>query len=184
MDKLEDTYTKVADWLKYAEAKNAVLVAFDSTVSLAVAGCLLNKMEIAFIPVWYLKLSLILFIGGAAISLISFLPQLTQFDLNKKRHHNLINPLYFADIAKLSEDEYAKLIRERYSLDNEFSQYEQDLINQITYNSKIAVTKFRAFSIALWLNIAVFLTPLIILIPIINNLRGKNGRNKSSPKQI
>ena len=184
MHKIEDTYTRVTDWLKYAEAKNAVLVAFDSTVSLAFAGFLLNKMEIAFIPVWYLKLSVILFIGGAAISLISFLPLLAQFKLDKKQHHDQINPLFFADIAKLTEGEYEELLLERYSSVKEFSQYEKDLINQIIYNSKIAVIKFRVFSIALWLNIAVFFTPLICLIPIIAYLRGKNGRNKSSPKQI
>jgi hypothetical protein len=184
MNILEDTYTRVADWLKYAEAKNAVLVAFDSTISLAIAGFLSNKMEIAFIPDWYLKLSLVLFVGGAAISLISFLPQIAQFEFKKKQHHNLINPLYFADIAKLTEDEYAKIIQERYNLDKEFTLYEKDLINQITYNSKIAVIKFRNFSIALWLNIAVFLTPLIILIPMITKLRGQNGRSKSSSNQI
>lgn len=171
--KIEDTYIRGIDWLKYAEAKNAVLVAFDSTVSLAIAGFLMGKMRIAFVPEWYLQLSLILFVGGAAISLISFLPQLVQFRINKKVHHNDINPLFFADIAKLSEDEYARLLRERYGVDREFSQYEQDIINQIVYNSKIAVIKFKAFSLALWLNIAVFLTPIIFIVPVLFAIKRK-----------
>lgn len=182
MKEIENTYSRVTDWLKYAEAKNAILVAFDSTVSLAIIGLMVEKKEIIFIPNWYLQISLFFFIGGAAIALVSFLPQLIQFKPRDCMHRSCMNPLYFYDIAKMDEEEYTKLICERYETEGRISQYDKDLINQIVNNSKIAVVKFRTFSIALWLNISVFLTPVILIIPLIVKLRGKYDRRKSSPE--
>ena len=58
------------------------------------------------------------------------------------------------------------------------------IINQIINISKIANIKYKTFTLALWLNISVFLTPIVLLIPIIAKVGGRYGRSRSSSKQI
>ena len=171
---IEEIDKRVTDWLKFAEAKNAVITAFDSTISLAIIGLITKDEKLFVIPYWYLLLSLVLFLTGAVISLSSFLPKLNIVNNNKVDIAGDINLLFFFDIAKMNEKQYAQKIYDSYNLDRQFDRYDKDLINQVVSNSKITVEKFNLFSISIWLNLAVFLTPLILFVPIYRNLRSNN----------
>ena len=167
MLQLSDILTRAIDWVKYAEAKNAAIIVFDSSILVALITLSSGKENNLLLPNWYVTLSTILLICAAVSSLISFIPILAKFKIKNDDGTDItkINPLYFGDIAKFDEVTYLSLLANRYGpllYDN----YNKDIANQIIINSKIAVRKLNIFTIALWLNLFVFLSSLIFLIPL------------------
>ncbi|MEO7522337.1 MAG: hypothetical protein ABIW79_11025 [Gemmatimonas sp.] len=74
--RLERILTRVIDWLKFAEAKNAALVTVDVGAIAGVIGWLASEPGV---PLWlapWLKGSVALLVLSAVVALASFLPVL------------------------------------------------------------------------------------------------------------
>jgi Family of unknown function (DUF5706) len=144
---LSDTLSRVIDFLKFAEAKNAALLAFSSawivaSANLLTSGHLSGGLLIAF------AIALPFFIASALVSIWSFLPRrkLPTFHRDPNQSKNLI---YFGDISTFDAAAYKQRVRERYvSEDGPTAEsYLDDLAIQVAVNSKIANAKFTFFNI-------------------------------------
>jgi len=168
MKNLENTFSNVNDWLKFAETKNGVIAAFNSTVALAILNALIDKKIAGCFMQKYLTFSVVVLLGAAFIALISFLPQVTILKFKKRNNSaKTKNLLFFGDIALFTGEEYLKEIEQRYGEIEENKNYKLDIAEQITTNAKIALIKYRCFMIALWFDLIIFMTPsVLLLIPI------------------
>jgi hypothetical protein len=138
---------RVIDFLKFAEAKNAALLAFCSAWLLAFLTLMtrdpapptsvLATMKVAFGP----------FLISALLALWSFLPRLnaSAFHRDPGADRNL---LYFGHIADFDAGAYMLRVRERYMPDEGHLSTDRhlfDLSAQIAINSRIVRTKMRLF---------------------------------------
>lgn len=141
---IDNISSSVADWLKFAEAKNCALIVLIIS-SIAIIFDLPTELSIIkIVPVVLCVISLI-------VSLYSFFPQ---SHLEPRHGANLdkINIFYYKELSYLSSQEYLDMIT------NNFDNVEaNDLlsmqINEILDNSRIAVRKGDLFSKALILYI-------------------------------
>jgi len=145
---------KVNDWLKFAEAKNGVLIGLDEVMIFGVIQAFIaDKSPLkefhysVCIVVLLITLSLLL-------ALTSFLPklQLTHF-VHGSPCPESDNLLYFGHIAKYSPDlffiEFSKFFEGN---DQELvgEQTQKQYIGQIVMNSQITMRKFGHFNYAVW----------------------------------
>lgn len=145
---LISTLTRVLDFLKFAETKNAALLTFASAWILGSinfltgSNALAADWRIAFI------VALPLFAVAALIAILSFLPKTLLLGF----HHDPDQAkalLYFGDAATFAPAAYKERIRERYCPpENESAtrNYLDDLSIQIAVNSQITSRKLRFFN--------------------------------------
>ena len=166
--KLITIFQNVNDWLKFAEAKNAVLLAFSgagvtATITLlATAQNLPNSLSVG------LLITTSLLCICALICSFSFLSK-TNLDLllqrsnrtsSNSRHQRRNNLYYFGDLRKYSSNELLNELNSHYFDKNSNQLYTkecEDLATQIIINSKITLVKFNLFTYGLWLLIAAIL---------------------------
>lgn len=150
MDKtneLSNTLDRVMDMLKYAEAKNTVLLTFESGLLYLIFSEYLDEIVKNPWNLFWVTPLLISFI----ILIISYLPKL--LTSNKEDSKNI---QFFGHISKIAVDEYTNLYNTKF---NNIDEFNSDLIAQIHYNSGIANKKFQAFKLAI--NV-LFVLPIVI----------------------
>lgn len=166
---LLEIFKNVNDWLKHAEAKNAMLVAFDGATIFGLIQIhdadLIKSSEL-------LSYSLVGAIGFLTVSLIialiSFSPQLSfkpETGVAMQKEKNL---LYFEYLRKIPTKNIAEEI-----VGKEISQIDQldiDLAKQIRENARIASSKYSHFKVAVWITCAVFISALLISLIHISNI--------------
>ena len=139
------------DFVKFAETKNAALLTFCSVW----IGSIITMLRTGQtpLPLGYdraLTIVLPMLTVAALIALTSFLPKrLHHYFKSEDREEK--NLLFFGDIAKLGIETYAERVRERYHPPAEAAyseRYLDDLIVQISVQSRIADAKFKAFNTA------------------------------------
>lgn len=174
-DKLLKIFQIVIDWVKYAEAKNAVLLGFCGAgitaiiTYLSTASKILNSLSIA------LPISLLNLCFCALFCAISFLPRINLEHLiwlrgkpsisRKRVSSNLDNLYYYGHLLKYKDEELLEAFNQLYFVNKINKPYNKeylDLANQIIINSEIAFLKFKMFTFSLW-----FLIASILIIPII-----------------
>ena len=156
---------RVLDLLKFAEAKNAALLAFTSAWTVAIAN-LMARQEAppaAFADV--LPVSGALFLIAALVALYSILPKvrLAEFFKGEQRIARELNLLFYGDISQIDIATFPERLRTRYYPADKCSttdQYLTDLSCQIHVNSTIASRKYTLFKIGAW----VTLGSMIILV--------------------
>jgi len=143
---LTTTLTRVVDFLKFAEAKNAALLTFASAWILASIN-LLNGAALA--SSWRIAFSTALpfFAFSGLVTLLSFLPRtlLARFHKDPEQKKAL---LYFGDAATFAPAAYKERAQERYRPPENHSatqNYLDDLAVQIAVNSQITRRKLRFF---------------------------------------
>lgn len=146
---LTASLSRVLDFLKFAEAKNAALLTFASAWVIAGVNALYGSAQLP--PDWRnaFACALPLFTLAAAIAITSFLPKtlLTQFHQDPEQQKAL---LYFGDAASFSPAAYKERVRTRYyppSDESATQNYLDDLSVQIAVNSKITRRKLRFFNV-------------------------------------
>ncbi|MBV5337927.1 MAG: hypothetical protein J0653_08445 [Deltaproteobacteria bacterium] len=159
---LTATLSRVIDFLKYAEAKNAALLTFASAWILATASLLTGGKQLPFHLDIALQYAVPAFGLAALIAIWSFIPKvkLNRFDKTALRARNY---LYFSDIADVATTELLATISERYSEGGATSYYMKDLAIQLAVNSQIVKRKFAFFAwgaYALLLGIAIIVVTL------------------------
>jgi len=176
-EQLKFIFTNINDWLKFAEAKNGILIAFNGAT---IFGLLqswesLNETVIPLVQYWFIPLLII----SSIVSFSSFIPfldiveVLTTTKKTKKKGSsddekidiNTINVYYYGNIKDISPDDYLKTIYilNKMELTPQVNKMELDLVKQIIVNSRIAWKKYTAFKWAGVLTLGGVIIPIIIV---------------------
>ncbi len=152
-ERLRFIFNNINDWLKFAEAKNGSILAFNGAAIFALLS--FTKKSPSIISPLLIYLLLVTFVVCILLNLITFIPILNAFfsKKNKKKqplNFNKMNLLFYGDIAKLSSKDYLNRFYLTYYSDtkNNNSNFEKDLSNQIVNNSIITFTKMKFFKIS------------------------------------
>lgn len=185
--KLLAIFQNVNEWLKFAEAKNGVLLAFSGAAITATITLLATAQNIPNSLNFGLLLTTILLCICALICSLSFLPKTNLDDLlwlrdRRNKKSNSQNPIednfwYFGHLQKYKPDELLAVLNQPYfnsKLDiakladkKEYKEY-KDIAAQITINAEIAFLKFEVFKYAIKVLIASILTiPLSMVISLV-----------------
>jgi len=165
-DALKDIFDNVNNLLKFAEAKNATLIAGNGLVIFGVIR-LIKDLHINEYLLCYIYFSLFMMTLSFTIALISFIPNVKLpayiFNNNEKKANNL---LFFGSIMEYNEDNYLKDLKDALGLGNDDyknQKINQMYANQIIINSKITMKKFKLFNISLHLTLFAILSPILYL---------------------
>jgi hypothetical protein len=158
---------RVLDMLRFAEAKNAALLAFASAWIVGIVNFLSsgNPLPPSYHGVCLTALPL--FIVAATVAIASLLPKLQTSTFTGDPNGHFQNLLFFGDIAELTVDGFKVDVRAAYRPtddDAPTAAYFSDLEAQISINSKITRRKHRMFNvgaIAALIAIALFSVPIV-----------------------
>ncbi len=161
-ERLKSVFDNVNEWLKFAEKKNAALIAFDSAVAFGVIGILKDVEGLPRWIDWYLGFLVVLLLLGTIFSLLSFLPQLrVPWIFPRSRRDKRDSLLYFGHIAWHTPDSYIEALAQATNKrTKEPAPVEKLYAEQIVRNSQIALNKYLWFSAALWVTLTAFATPV------------------------
>ena len=165
LDTLKDIFENVNNLLKFAEAKNGVIIALNSMIIFGVFKLDILSLDTSSILNWYLYIAIFMLVTSLIIALLSFVPKLKYPYLSFEKPLETDNLLYFGDIAKYTPTQYKKHFEKIIKLDDK-EEYQNnhnltdDYINQIVINSKITFIKFKQFEIAIWFTLSAILTPI------------------------
>lgn len=144
MKHLQYVLSTVNEWLKFAERKNAALLAADSAAVTALLKLLEGKTILNLIdPFPYIGLGFLIL--SMVCCLASFFPQ-----LKAKRSGRKDNVIFYGDLANYSVEKLLNETRGDGGKHNSLqASVEKHYADQIIINSSIAVRKYRLFKIAL-----------------------------------
>ncbi len=156
----------VTEWLKFAEAKNTGLIAFNGASIFGLTALLGTKVvEVNPAFWWWVILSIVLLIVSTMVSLLSMIPKLNivkegiGFAKIKGGEENMI---YFEHLKELdSKKVYEGITCEVF---DEASLLDKNLTGQIIQISKVASRKYSHFSIAVWATLFGVFLPVAILL--------------------
>lgn len=170
-NKLLYIFSNVNDWLKFAEVKNAGLIAFLIAAISGLLGFTASFQQLNQSIKFGLLFCVFFLVVSCLISLFTFSPKLDRLEIIFFAKESEIlesdNLLFFGDLAKYDADSLTSIIAKKYfEIDlKKPSQIHTDIAEQIIINSKIAVAKFRFFKIALnFVFLATFIFVLVSLI--------------------
>lgn len=162
MDAMRETLSQVNDWLRFAEAKNGVLVA---TSGVAIWGCLRIVMlrEYSCYVDIYFSIAAVFFALGFVTSLLSFLPVLNyRWIIPAAPADCGQNLLFFGHLAAFSKTQLINSYRKATGSDDaSTTELDRMYAEQIIMNSRIALAKFGLFERAVTFVLWGALTPLI-----------------------
>ncbi len=184
--KLTTIFQNVNEWLKFAEAKNGILLAFSGAALTAPITILSTSQNIPNSLKLGLFLTTILLGICSLICSLSFLPKtnlerLVWLQSKPPRNENYIkkdtdNFWFFEDLKKYTASELLAAMNEHYfegELTELYKKEYQDIAQQITINAGITSLKYQIFTYALYVLIAsIVVIPCLILGSLIisNNL--------------
>lgn len=180
LSRLKDILTNVDGWLKFAESKNGAIVAFNSLIVLGIVSWFSqNYYDFMLILIIYSIQLIVLLIVATLISLVSFLAIIENMDLPlTEEPQDGKNLLFFGHLSSFSPKSLLKKLSEQNGNNkNDFSPQELDYAEQIITNSKITLSKYKLFNIALWITFWGILTPLLG-IPIFIAIQKKHPHRK------
>jgi hypothetical protein len=147
------------DWLRFAEAKNAAMVA--AVCALIVVGCDHFPSSTKFgLVQWACFGGCVLLVIAGTLSLASFIPKLTfEWTRSKAEADAKHNLFFFEHIAGYSAFDFLDALYQAELAESPKRKLELDLAGQAVINSQIASRKFKQFRTACWFA----LTGLILL---------------------
>jgi hypothetical protein len=160
--KLDYIFDKIIDWLKFAEAKNGAILAVNSAILFGISRLAISIDIVNNYLLIYIVLVIVLLASSILVALLSFVPRLDPpIWVSFPQKPEKVNILFFGHICSLTPKGYLEYFYKINGLgDNQYSDIDNQLSNQIVANSKIAYIKYKQFSFSIWLTIAAFLTPL------------------------
>jgi hypothetical protein len=182
-EKLTRIFLLINDWLKYAEAKNAFMLAFSgagitATVTYLSTASSGNPPKSLWIGIIIATCFLCL---TSLICATSFLPKTNleyivwrkakPSNKSKDLPQDTDNLYYFKHLFKYKPEELIEALNHFY-FDDKFSIQGKkeylDIANQIVINSEITLLKFKMFTFSLWsLIVAIVVTPITVLVSLI-----------------
>lgn len=161
IDYLEKQYTHAFDMVKFGEAKNTILIAFNGAIIVGVTK-LANDTS-AFFLRYFLCYVTVMCVISIFVGFSSLIAKIKHFANNIALHKN-DNLLFFATLAHMTPDELVKKIKEKYECESVNVNHEYDLARQVIITSQIAARKFKLFNIAIGFTFCGLLTPLSLLV--------------------
>ncbi len=162
-EKLKDIFDNVNNWLKFAEAKNATLIAGNGLVIFGIAK-LLKDIEQYYL-IYYLYFVIAVLGVSFCIALISFIPNIKLPNyLFKENNLGESNLLFFGSICKYDETSYLKELKESLNITDEKvleSKFNKMYAQQIIINSKISMKKYQLFNLGLHITLFAILSPIL-----------------------
>lgn len=149
-DILKELYRDVAEWLKFAEAKNGILLTITGVLLFGLLRMLPIKLEWLMQYEKTLMFSSLILIISMLVALASYIPML---NINKKskKEEKRKNPnlLYYKDIAAFTKEEYIVEMEKKYNIKitNQEKAYIEDQVDQILSLANIALRKYKYFYI-------------------------------------
>lgn len=141
-DKLKDIFTNVNEWLKFAEAKHAGLIVLNS-------GTVFGLLTIqSGMPGWVLMLA-VFFVGASLYTSFASMFPLTLKGIEDKKDFDQINVYFSGDLARLGKDDLKQIMLKQMKIQHTFDGMEEDLIQQIIANARVAARKYFLFKVAL-----------------------------------
>ena len=164
-EKLKDIFSNINDWLKYAEAKSATLIAGNSGLIWGLEA-VSKSYELSVLLKVCLLVSVSLCVASLVVCLLSIIPALSMpWNVKPEGKTDNDNLLYFADIAKYSPLTFLRGLENKLGLQHvEYTGYQKDISSQIIVNSVIANAKYKNFQIAIWLTLSALITPIGALV--------------------
>ena len=176
-EKLLIIFQNVNDWLKFAEAKNAVLFAFSGTGVTAMVTLLATAQNLP----GSLKVGLLLTTGLLCVCMflcaLSFLPStnLEKILWNRGRSFNAMQPkpdddnlYYFGHLRKYGAVELLDTVNRLYlngTVATPYGKEARDIATQITSNAGIAFRKYKFFTYSLYFLIfSILSVPVLVLL--------------------
>ncbi len=157
-DKLKDIFENVNNWLKFAEAKNALIIVLNGTLIFRISGFYSHIQNNVIYFLYFMSILMLLI--SIVIAIISFIPRLKTPYIKMQNPLPNDNLLYFGHIAKYTPDQYYLKISKILSKDDKYKEFNMHYSNQIVVNSRITFIKFKQFEISVFFLISAFLTPL------------------------
>jgi hypothetical protein len=161
---LLEIHSNVKDWLRFAEAKNAMLIAFNGASIYGIANLpFLNKKEdLSFID-GYFSFVILLLVFSTVVCLISFVPRLKFTHLSIANKNDKENIFFFEYLGGSSPDKILTELTEK-GVEDKFSEMDKDLAVQIHSLSNVARKKYSLFTIAVWITVVACATLPLALI--------------------
>lgn len=164
LSRLKEILSNVDGWLKFAESKNGAIVTLNSLIVLGiVAWFSQNYFDFRLILILY-SIQLVMFlIVATLISLVSFLAIIENMDFHiTEEPQDGKNLLFFGHLSSFSPKSLLNKLYEQHGKNkNDFTPQELDYAEQIITNSKITLSKYKSFNIALWVTLWGIITPLL-----------------------
>jgi hypothetical protein len=172
-DKMENRLltilTQVNEWLQFAEAKNAGLVALDVIALTAIVSVLPStEVEIAEPVAAGLLAAGLLLVLSLAISLWSFIPRSNRLKVvraasrSSPRSSNLF---FYGDVCGYQPDQFAAEVARRYDRIEDYDAAQHplhvDIAGQIVANSRITVAKNENFRVAVIVALLAFAAAVV-----------------------
>lgn len=168
-NELQTILSNVNDWLKFAEAKNAALIVFNSA---AIAGILQAFSADDAAQLFLKGLMLFLFTIPVCICIYSFLPVMNktfsyrkledaEFEVKKKE----LNCYFFKHHSKINGKQLLSLLHYKAATTNPaITDIETDIADQIINNAEIAVSKFELFTWAAYITAGGVVAGMVVLV--------------------
>ncbi|MFI8981783.1 Pycsar system effector family protein [Ectopseudomonas khazarica] len=157
---LESIFSNTNEWLKFAEAKSASLIAGNLALIFGITEAAKDSTtNILVLTLAIAAISQLLI--SSIFLLISFIPslQIRAFDIDTPGDGK--NLIYFANIKNQTPYEFARKIKEASDCTEKITDYQIMLAEQIINNAKITNKKYQLFKIAIWLTTSAIATPLV-----------------------
>lgn len=164
-EKLKDIFSNINDWLKYAEAKSATLIAGNGALIWGLVR-VSKSFELSYLFNICLLISVLLCVASLVVCLLSIIPSLNMpWEVKPKGKADDDNLLYFSDIAKYTPVAFLNALETKLGLQHsEYTGYQKDISSQIIVNAVIANAKYKNFQIAIWLTLFALITPIGALV--------------------
>lgn len=177
-EELRRLLNDVNEWLRFAESKNAVIIGLNGAAIFGLVSTFPHMFGgpglVSRLGTW-----LVVMLALSTIaSLLSFLPRLELTRTRKSsRTGTPVNLLYFGTIATLEPDDLISGLSAIEGLHTEsLSSLHWQYAEQIVNNSRIALTKYRFFTLAVWIDLFGIAPPVAVIALLVAILR--RGRNR------
>jgi hypothetical protein len=174
-ERLLKVLSLVNEWLKFAEAKNAMLIAFNGASIYGIAKALeldvIKNTKFFFI---YACIIIVILIFSTVICLLSFVPKVKIISSGYYSESTTPNSLFFEHLKTRTEKQIIQDICETQS--DDFNGFEKDIASQIKQNSEIASKKLSYFTVAIWFTVSAYVTLIVALLFWFINKSWANGK--------
>ncbi|MFD2583408.1 Pycsar system effector family protein [Pedobacter vanadiisoli] len=161
VDYLQKQYDHAFEMVKFGEAKNTTLIAFNGAIIIGLAQ-LLKDINIFWIK-YYLQYTILMCIISVFITFSSLIAKIKHTTNNTARHRNS-NLMFFETLADLTHEELVTKLQTEYGCTSENQRHEEDIAKQVIITSQIASRKFKLFNLGMSFTFAGLLTPVILII--------------------
>jgi hypothetical protein len=177
---LKEIFKNVNDWLKFAETKNAMLLAFNGVIIFGVSKFFSDNCELKelfyFVGPYYRFVFPVIISVSILLLLFSFIPQTKMIKLGEKKKPKNVNVLFFDHLETLKPQE---LLEEVYGTTNpSVTNIEKSYAQQIIVNSEITSRKFDTFKVAAWITVSGLLLIVPVIFPMINYYKKRIGKKE------